>query len=213
LLGFVPSFLSINVESPRERGSFLRPSLLESQPESTLYKSLLNALDLRPIHKTHFLNKSLYLWSKLALPEYILTVLGDRMEMAHSVEGRVPFLDHKLVELANSLPVSLKIKGGMEKYVLRQSMKGLLTDTVYKRHKHPFLAPPGTRSEANALFDYFSDIIHSESFATQPFWDHKAVKKLIEDIPVTASEQCLKIDQLINMMVSTTLLAKIFKVS
>ena len=44
-------------------------------------------------------NQALYLWAKTVLPGYILTVLGDRMEMAHSVEGRVPFLDHQVVEV------------------------------------------------------------------------------------------------------------------
>ena len=51
------------------------------------------------------MNQALYLWSKTLLPNYILTVLGDRMEMAHSIEGRVPFLDHHVVELVRSLPV------------------------------------------------------------------------------------------------------------
>ena len=43
-------------------------------------------------------NQSLYVWAKTMLPNYILSNLGDRMEMAHSVEGRLPFLDHHLVE-------------------------------------------------------------------------------------------------------------------
>ena len=50
------------------------------------------------------------------LPNYILSVLGDRMEMAHSVEGRVPFLDHHVVECLRQIPVSLKIRGMTEKY-------------------------------------------------------------------------------------------------
>jgi len=44
------------------------------------------------------LNQALYLWSKGMLPNYVLTMLGDRMEMAHSIEGRVPFLDHHVIE-------------------------------------------------------------------------------------------------------------------
>ena len=45
------------------------------------------------------LHQSLYMWAKTVLPGYILTMLGDRMEMAHSIEGRVPFLDHHVVEV------------------------------------------------------------------------------------------------------------------
>ena len=70
-------------------------------------RDFLEGLDVRgqlagraPVHQ------SLYLWSKTMLANYILCVLGDRMEMAHSVEGRVPFLDHHVVELARDLPVS-----------------------------------------------------------------------------------------------------------
>ena len=87
-------------------------------------------------------NQSLYLWSKTVLPGYILTVLGDRMEMAHSIEGRVPFLDHHVVEVIRSQPVSQKIRGMTEKYVLREAARDVITDTVYRRQKHPFLAPP-----------------------------------------------------------------------
>ena len=63
------------------------------------------------------LHQSLYMWAKTALPGYILTMLGDRMEMAHSVEGRVPFLDHHLVDVIRSQPVNQKVRGMTEKYV------------------------------------------------------------------------------------------------
>ena len=64
------------------------------------------------------------------------------MEMAHSIEGRVPFLDHHVVELVRSLPVAQKIRGMTEKYVLREAAHPVLTDTVYRHHKHPFTSPP-----------------------------------------------------------------------
>jgi hypothetical protein len=71
-------------------------------------------------------------------------MLGDRMEMGHSIEGRVPFLDHKVVEVITRQPVNQKIRGMTEKYVLREAVKDVITDTVYKRQKHPFLSPPAT---------------------------------------------------------------------
>ena len=89
-------------------------------------------------------HQSLYLWAKTLLPNYILTMLGDRMEMAHSIEGRVPFLDHHVVEVIRSQPVTQKIRGMTEKYVLREAVRDVITDTVYRRQKHPFLSPPAT---------------------------------------------------------------------
>jgi asparagine synthase (glutamine-hydrolysing) len=66
------------------------------------------------------------------------------MEMAHSIEGRLPFLDHHVVETVGGFPASAKIRGTVEKYVLREAARPVLTDTVYRRQKHPFLAPPAT---------------------------------------------------------------------
>ena len=100
------------------------------------------------------MHQSLYLWSKTCLPSYILTMLGDRMEMAHSIEGRVPFLDHHVVEVIRSQPVNQKISGMTEKYVLREAVRDVITDTVYRRQKHPFLSPPATlnpQGKLNAL--------------------------------------------------------------
>ena len=51
--------------------------------------------------------------------------------MAHSVEGRVPFLDHEVVELICAMPVTQKIRGMTEKFVLREAARPVLTDTVY----------------------------------------------------------------------------------
>ena len=58
------------------------------------------------------------------------------MEMAHSVEGRLPFLDHKVVEFVKNLPVSSKIQGLTEKLALREAAKPFITDMIYQRQKH-----------------------------------------------------------------------------
>ncbi|MBI2433300.1 MAG: asparagine synthase (glutamine-hydrolyzing) [Candidatus Hydrogenedentes bacterium] len=83
-----------------------------------------------------------YFWIKSMLAPYLLTMLGDRAELAHSVEGRTPFLDHHLFELARNVPDELKIKDGVEKYILREAFKDDLTPEVYARKKWPYSAPP-----------------------------------------------------------------------
>ena len=72
-----------------------------------------------------------------------LLMKQDQMSMATSVESRVPFLDHKLVEFTASMPDSMKLRGGTTKFVLRESMKGVLPDRILSRSKMGFPVPIG----------------------------------------------------------------------
>ena len=76
------------------------------------------------------------------LPSYILNCLGDRMEMANSVEGRVPFLDHKLAEFALGLPRSLKVRDGQGKVLLREALGR--SHPAYRVAKQAFFSPAAT---------------------------------------------------------------------
>jgi asparagine synthase (glutamine-hydrolysing) len=71
------------------------------------------------------------------LPRVILCAYGDRTEMAHSIEGRVPFLDHHLFEVARDIPVEHKIRDGVEKYIIRKIADGLIPKEVAERRKWP----------------------------------------------------------------------------
>jgi asparagine synthase (glutamine-hydrolysing) len=94
---------------------------------------------------------------KTDLAGYILVGLGDRVEMAHSIEGRVPFLDHKLVEFTCALPQSLKLRNDSGKYLLREAMRHRIPSAPDIR-KRPFMAPSaetfGMGREGNALDSY-----------------------------------------------------------
>ena len=108
----------------------------------------------------HPLHCGQYIFCKAHLDNLILSNLGDRGEMAHSTEGRTPFLDHHLAEYANGLPPSMKIRPKVrdneklkgptdsgrgfhfvEKYVLREAARPFVTDEIYKKRKHPYSAP------------------------------------------------------------------------
>ncbi|KAK0337138.1 hypothetical protein LTR59_012161 [Friedmanniomyces endolithicus] len=97
--------------------------------------------------KWHPLHSALYVWSKGNLPNIFLTCLGDRTEMAHSIEARTPFLDHRLTEYVNALPPSVKLRWSperrrfVEKWVLREASKPFITQELYERKKHPYSAP------------------------------------------------------------------------
>ena len=95
----------------------------------------------------HPLHSALYVWSKGHLPNIFLTCLGDRTEMAHSIEARTPFLDHHLTEYVNGLPPSTKLRWApqerrfVEKWILREASKPFITPELYARKKHPYSAP------------------------------------------------------------------------
>jgi len=74
------------------------------------------------------------------MPLDILCYLGDREEMAHSLEARLPFLDHKLYDMAKWIPVDFKVRDGLEKAVLRDAAKGILPDDLRLRRKAGFMA-------------------------------------------------------------------------
>ena len=82
-----------------------------------------------------------YFSIKGIMAPYILSILGDRAEMAHSIEGRPPLLDHKLFELARDIPVKYKIHNNVEKFIFREIVKDRITEEIYHRKKWPYSAP------------------------------------------------------------------------
>jgi asparagine synthase (glutamine-hydrolysing) len=86
------------------------------------------------------LNWMTYVDLNVRLPELLLMRV-DKMSMGVSLEGRVPFLDHEFVELAMSIPASLKTKDGVLKYVLKKAVRGVIPDEVIDRPKQGFGVP------------------------------------------------------------------------
>jgi asparagine synthase (glutamine-hydrolysing) len=86
------------------------------------------------------LNWMTYLDLNLRLPELLLMRV-DKMSMAVSLEGRVPFLDHKFVELAMSIPQAVKTRGGTLKHILKKSVRGIIPDELIDRRKQGFGVP------------------------------------------------------------------------
>jgi asparagine synthase (glutamine-hydrolysing) len=96
----------------------------------------------------HPLARSQYLEAKVLMGNYLLSAQGDRMLMANGVEGRFPFLDHRLIELANRMPPRLKVRALREKIALKKAFATYLPQQTTARHKQPYRAP-----DAAALFD------------------------------------------------------------
>ncbi len=105
------------------------------------------------------LDRELALELGLYLPDDILTKL-DSMSMATSLEARVPFLDHELVELVARMPERLKLRYGRGKWLLRRSMRGRLPDAVLRRRKQGF-SMPAKRWLRGELHDRAADLFRS----------------------------------------------------
>ena len=121
-----------------------------------------------------------YLETKYLLPGYILSSQGDRMAMAHSVEGRFPFLDHRVVEFASKLPVSLKMKVLNEKYLLKRCAAGLIPPSIATRHKQPYRAPEACSFFQPAAREYMDDLLSPEQIRRDAIFDVPAVTKLVD---------------------------------
>jgi asparagine synthase (glutamine-hydrolysing) len=144
------------------------------------------------------------------LPNYILNLLGDRMEMAHSVEGRVPFLDHHVVECVCRAPVSLKIRGMTEKYLLREAAKPLITETVYRRQKHPFLSPPVTTVPTERFHQMMQDTLRGPVLASLPFYDQKKVVALLDQLPAMSDLDRMGWDPVLMSVLSACVIRERF---
>ena len=121
------------------------------------------------------------MWTKLALAKYILRGIGDGMEMAHSIEGQPPFLDHEFFTYCTQLPISQKIHNGIEKYILRESMKDLLPNWLYKRPKHPFVAPPIHLFSTMRGNEILQDTLRSHWLDEIPFFEPQKVRAYLDN--------------------------------
>ncbi len=117
-LGFVPTWFQTFAGTAVRRRSLLSGAFKAEFPDHDGARMFLSQFDVAgQLAGRDPLNQALYLWSKSILPNHVLSMLGDRMEMAHSIEGRVPFLDHHVIECLRQVPVLLKIRGTSEKHM------------------------------------------------------------------------------------------------
>ena len=122
-----------------------------------------------------------YVEAKTLLAAYLLPSQGDRPAMAHSIEGRFPFLDHRVVEFANALPAHWKIRGMTEKYLLRKALAGLLPADILARTKQPYRAPDQSSFFVDGEpLDYVADLLSAERIRAAGWFDAPAVGRLFE---------------------------------
>jgi asparagine synthase (glutamine-hydrolysing) len=128
-------------------------------------------------------------WSALAqdqwieittlLSSYLLSAQGDRMAMAHSVEGRFPFLDTEVVDLAARLPDAHKLRVLDEKHVLKRAARGLIPEAIIARKKQPYRAPDALAFAGGRGREFAQDVLSPAAVERAGVFDPAAVQRLL----------------------------------
>lgn len=127
----------------------------------------------------HPLSQAQYLETAYLLPGYILSSQGDRVALAHAVEGRFPFLDHRVVELGARIPPQLKLNGLREKHIVRKTAERMLPDAIANRTKQPYRAPDAAAFTGPDAPDYVARRLAAADLAAAGYFDAHAVERLL----------------------------------
>jgi len=212
-LGWLPATLNVGAAMMSSVAPLFRADLVERVRH---YRPLTSALDRLPLAQRiagrDRLNQVLYINAKTVLPNFILTYLADRMEMAHSIEGRVPFLDHHVAETAAAVPVSMKVKGIREKHALREATKDVLIPEVYDRQKHPFTTPP-TRNANDPMLVFYRDTFASQAAQDQPIYDMTKVRATLDRLLECPADQRIAMEGGLQRVASVIIMQEKFAIA
>ena len=212
-LGWLPSFIEAYTAMGIAKTPFYRAEVQQAWSRRPVLSSSLDRLPLsQSISDRDRLHQALYINSKHHLPNYVLTVLGDRMEMAHSIEGRVPFLDTRVADYAAGVPIALKVNGHREKHVLREACKDVLIDEVYNREKHPFATPP-TQPANDPMMTFFEDILASKALDEQPVFDPMGARMALGFLKACDAERRPAVEAAVQRIVSTVIMHQRFQMA
>ena len=154
----------------------IAPALADDTRRDAILQHLYDEIDsVRP--NADFPARAGYLELMYRLPELLLMRV-DKMTMAASVEGRVPFLDHRLVELAFRIPGELKVKNGVSKYILKEALRDLLPPDIIHRRKVGFHVPV-TRWFGEVLMPMAEEIVLDPRLTRLELWDEAEVRRLL----------------------------------
>lgn len=200
-LAFPPHLTDYVADKFRFLQSIIAPEFALQFRKRDPYREFFRQFDYRKtLYGREPAKQILYLWMKSLFVNYVLA--AERLDMANAVEVRLPFLDHKLFDYASSIPAPLLAKDGTIKYILREAVKPYVTDEVYRGLKQPFLAPPATRRNDDAMYVMLQDILRSEVFKSVPFFDHISVVKLLDELAEMDEQARSAMDPVLFMMAS-----------
>jgi asparagine synthase (glutamine-hydrolysing) len=210
-LGFVPTFLQAKATLGWRIQQVLRDDFRLRYTGRDPFSAFLACFDVQgQLLGRHAVDVSSYLWSKSSLATYILRTLGDGTEMACSIEGRLPFLDHGFFEYARELPATVKIHKGIEKFILREALADVLPEEVRRRGKHPFTAPPLSLFRSAGASAFLQDTLRGGGFAACPFFDPAKVLALLDRLESMDQREAVASDPVLMLALTACLLQERF---
>lgn len=178
------------VGSPFEGFNKLRPSLFTaefSRGQNATSGGAYSRELFAKVSGDHLLNQMLFVDTKTWLPDDLL-IKADKITMANSLELRVPFLDHEVLEFAATLPTEFKVKGRETKRVLKQAFAGRVPTEILSRKKTGFPVPYG-RWLGRELKGFLADNLLSQRAVERGYFKRGAVEKLLADDGRGAAEK------------------------
>ena len=209
-LGFTPSWMR---KVATDRSLFfllLQQDMLDLFDAKSPYAAFMEDIPYEAqLAGRHPIHQSAYLWNRAFLANYELH--AERLEMAHGLEVRLPFLDTRVFDVARRLPVDMLIRNGQEKYALRQAVRGVVHQQTYSAPKRSFTAPLTLLDPGSALRTLLEDSVRSERFRSQTMFDAKAVTGFLDglqDLPDRAKVAC---DSVLTMLLSAACLGEEYR--
>lgn len=185
--------------------AFLDPQFREQidgfDPEARLAADLEAGLRGRSV-----IQRAQLLEARTLLAGYLLSSQGDRMLMAHSVEGRYPYLDHRVIEFGNALAPQLKVRVLREKHLLKRCAQGLVPDAIRERPKQPYRAPDAVAFVGPGRPTWVADALGGAAIRRAGYFDATRVNRLIRKLEtaVARGEPISHVDSQAFMAVLST---------
>ncbi len=156
------------------------------------------------------LSKAQWLEMNIFMSGYLLSAQGDRMGMANSIEGRYPFLDHRLIEFCTKLNPEYKLKGLDEKYLMKKMAEGKIPNEILNRSKQAYRAPIKSSFISEQAPAYVKDVFNETQIKEIGFFDATAAKKLYDKF--TSGKTISEVDNMaLTAILSSSLLSELFE--
>ncbi len=194
ILGFPDNLSGYLARTATTLRGILAPDFVARHRGRDPYREFLGRFPWRRLALVEPFQVLLHLWMKSHFASYILA--AERLDMAHAVELRLPFLDHLLFEYTRTLPASLLHAGQQNKHLLRLTVAPVVTEAVRRGPKRPFFAPPTSSSRESPLYTLAQDLVRSSDFGKIPFFHQPSVIRLLETLDRAPDAERSRLDPL-----------------